>query len=479
MGVRRRLVLTGVLTGALAACSPDRGPAPATDGASTAPDGLATPGAATASGPGVDVAAGLLAARSAALLAGDLDGAGNGSVPAVRAAQRRSDERAVAAGTIEWSVADLTLGPVRSDGTAPVTGTLQTRVEGEGRAVRGTLRSVLVPDGPRWLLSPDLPAPDPLTSAPLASAPLPPDFAAPDAGTPSPWDLGAVQARRVPGGVLLVVSADPAPTGGALAVPDPSGPGVEGLASDLAEDLGPATARVDAVWGADWPRGTAVVLVPTVDLAARLAGLDPARVALLDALAVGQDAPLADGRPAGVRVVVAAGPFGGLSRAGRRITLTHELVHVATRAGTSVRPADPQDRPLPRWLVEGYADFVARQDSGIDPVRLAAALLDAVAAGAPVQVPADADFDAAQAGPLQIAYAAAWTLVVSAARRAGPVAVTAWYRALATAPELGGTAAGRAPDRLEAACRAALGRDWATVRGDWTADVVAGLPGWS
>lgn len=447
MGVRRRVVIGGALAGALAGCSPGgSGPSPGPASGPATPDPTAAP-AVVPSAPGPDPAdvTALLAARSAGLAAGDLAAAGSVWVAAAREEVLRADQQALAAGLVEWSVADLALDRPGPGGDVLVTGSLQVRVEGEGRPVRGTFAAAAVADGGRWLLAP-----------------------AADPGTPLPWDLGAVAARAAEGGVLLAVTVDPGPGGPAEEVLD-----------DLAADLATATRTVDTAWGADWPRGTAVVVVPTVELAARLAGLDPARVAVLDALAVGQDARLGDGRPAGVRVVVASERFARLSRAGRRITLTHELVHVATRAGTSVRPADAQDRPLPRWLVEGYADHVARDGSGIAPARLAAVLLDAVEAGAPVEVPADEAFETADATVLQTAYAAAWTLVTSAARRAGTAGVGAWYRALASAPELGGVPAGVGPDRLEAACQAALGRDWATVRAEWVADVTGGLRGWT
>ena len=433
MDVARRALLAGTCGAVLAGCTAQPG--------RVAPRASrSAPATAAPTGPGVGDAAALLAARGSALLARDLDAAGAvfaSDAPAVRL----SDSRALGAGLVQWA-ADVE--QVR-DGV--VEGALRVRVDGEGREVRGGLRVGITGSAGAWALR-------------LLD----------DPGTPLPWDLGDVEARRVRGGVVLLVGT------GRPAGTQPEA--VVGIADDAGADLAAATARVDAVWGADWPRGTAVVTVPTSDLAARLAGLDPARAAVLDALAVGQDARSPDGAPAGVRVVLAADRFARLSRLGRAITLTHELVHVATRAATTVQPAVAGENPLPRWLVEGYADHVARLERDVSPQRLAAPLLEAVAAGAAPEVPADDAFSAADAQALQVTYAAAWTLVTSAARRAGTPAVTALYRALAAAPEDGGSAAAPVGRRLADTCRRTLGVEFERVRQDWAADVTAGLAGW-
>lgn len=220
----------------------------------------------------------------------------------------------------------------------------------------------------------------------------------------------------------------------------------------VAADLAGATARVDAAWGTGWPRGTAVVVVPTAADVSRFTGA----AADLDAVAVGLDAALADGRPAGVRVVLSTERFAALSPLGRTITLTHELVHVATRA-----TARPAGAVVPRWLTEGYADHVARLHRDVPATALAAALLTDPG---PPRVPADDDFtDPARA---QLAYAAAWTLVTSAARVSGTPAVTALVRAVWTGTPL--------PD----ACPQTLGRPLDDVVATWRADVAADLVGW-
>ena len=346
----------------------------------------------------------VLAARGAALVAGDLTAAGAGCDPAERSAVRVLDARAVHAGLREWAVSGL------EDGDGDVAGTLRVRVEGEGRAVAGAFRAGW--DG---------------------------RLRASTAGTPQPWDLGDVEARVVGGGVVLVVAT-----------------AAGEVADQVAADLPGATARVDAAWGGDWPRGTAVVVLPTAAEVTRFAGRDPS--GRLDAVAVGLDADLPDGAPAGVRVVLSVERFAALSPLGRTVTLTHELVHVATRATPRA-----DDAVVPTWLTEGYADHVARLDRDVAATALAAPLLSA---GGVPQVPDDAAFRSPDAAALQLAYAAAWTLVTSAARGAGTPAVTALLRAV-----LAGTG-------LEAACRETLDRPFADVVETWRADVASDLVGW-
>lgn len=351
----------------------------------------------------------LLDARAAALLSGDLPAAGAGHAAADRAELRARDARALAAGLAEWAVV------VEGTGAGRVTGTSRVRVRGEGRAVAGTFRA-------GW-------------DGRLRTS---------EGGTPQPWDLGEVAARVVEGGVVLVVGPGAGDGGTAREVVE-----------QVATDLGAATARVDAVWGADWPRGTAVVVVPGPAEVARLTGRPADR---LDAVAVGADAALPDGAPAGVRVVLPVQRFAALTPLGRTITLTHELVHVATRATAPAAGA-----VVPRWLTEGYADHVARLDRDVAASALAAPLLSA---GGVPPVPADAAFDSPDPAALQLAYAAAWTLVTSAARGSGTPAVTALVRAV------------RSGTDLERACRDVLGRPFPDVVATWRADVASDLVGW-
>ncbi|NAZ83779.1 hypothetical protein GTR02_18355, partial [Kineococcus sp. R8] len=421
-------------------------PVPAPDARASAP-GASSPAAGGADAPTADDVAALLRRRGQALVAGAGALSEVVGTPEDLDRLRRSDARAAVAGVAAWA-ADVTgLTPGGAPGVDHVADLLlRVRVVGEDREVVSRARTGVTRQGGRWVLTPVA-----------------------DAGTPQPWDLGDVEARTGPRGVVLRIA------GGDPAAADPAVVETAGLAAELAADLADAARRVDAAWGTDWPRATAVVVPATAADAARLAGVAPEAVEALDALAVGVEADLPDGLPAGVRVVVQPARFPGLTPLGRRITLTHELVHVATRAGTSVRTAGA----LPRWLVEGYADFAARAGRDLDATALARPLLDAVAAGRPVLVPDDAAFGAADPTELQIAYAAAWTLVTSVARRTAAEAVTGLYRGLAAAPERGGLPAAPPAQRLDEGCYRAFGETFDDVRRRWVADVTGGLDGWS
>jgi len=410
---------------------------------------------------------GLLARRGLALVAGADALTEVHASPADLERLRRSDARAAAAGVAVWAADVSAVAAGLGAGTFVADALLRVRVAGEGREVVTRRRTGVARDGGRWVL---VPVTEP--------------------GAPLPWELGDVEAHRAPRGVVLLTGDDggdgqggdgqggdgPGEDGTASATTSGGDPApARALAVELAADLADAARRVDARWGTDWPRATAVVLPATPADAARLAGVAAQDVAALDALAVGDEADLADGRPGGVRVVVQPVRFPQLTPLGRRVTLTHELVHVATRAATTVTGAGA----LPRWLVEGFADFVARLGRPLEATALARPLLDAVAAGRPVLVPDDAAFGAADATELQIAYAAGWTLVASVARRTSAEAVTALYRSLAAAPELGGLPAAAPAARLDEGCGRAFGEGFDEVRRRWVADVTGGLHGWS
>jgi len=399
---------------------------------------------------------GLLTRRGLALVAGADALTEVHAAPAELERLSRSDARAVAAGLAVWAADVIAVAPGLGAGTFVAEALLRVRVDGEDREVVTRRRTGVARDGDRWVL---VPVTDP--------------------GAPLPWDLGDVEVHRAARGVVLR-------TGRGDATGAVGGDGTDGnvtdadadaraLAAELAADLADAARRVDAGWGTDWPRATAVVLPASAADAARLAAVAADQVSALDALAVGDEADLPDGHPGGVRVVVQPERFPQLTTLGRRVTLTHELVHVATRAATTVTTPGA----LPRWLVEGYADFVARAGRRLEATALARPLLDAVAAGSPVVVPDDAAFGAADATALQVAYAAAWTLVASVARRTAAEAVTGLYRGLAAAPELGGLPAAAPADRLDEGCVRAFGETFEEVRRRWVADVTGGLDGWS
>jgi hypothetical protein len=150
-----------------------------------------------------------------------------------------------------------------------------------------------------------------------------------------------------------------------------------------------------------------LVLVPaTTEQAAVLAA--PASVSGLAAVA-GTD-----------RVIIEPRSFSLLTATGRDVVLAHELTHVATAAATDGR--------TPKWLIEGFADYVGYLDSGIPVASAAAELAADVRAGRPpAGLPGPEAFATGSAGPAQ-AYEEAWLACRYVAGRFGERALVTLYR---------------------------------------------------
>lgn len=265
------------------------------------------------------------------------------------------------------------------------------------------------------------------------------DFALQGRATPrAVWDRGpVVVARRA--GVLVL-----------------GHPAQRRLVDEVAALCAAAVPDVTAGWG-PW-RERVVVVVPddTRELAALLGSdTDLSRIAAV------ATAELRGGEgeydPAADRVLVNPEAFGGLGAVGRRVVLTHELTHVATRGASG--PA------VPGWLAEGFADLVGY--TGVDlPVSVVAADLAAeVRTGrVPSTLPVDADFDGGGAR-LSQAYQGAWLAVRLLDERHGRDALLRFYRAV-------GARRGVAPaTAVEDALRAELGTTTAALTAEWRAEL--------
>jgi hypothetical protein len=242
------------------------------------------------------------------------------------------------------------------------------------------------------------------------------------ADRPQPWDLPDLQVRRS-GSVLVAVS------------------GTAPRADEIARAVGTAAHRVAAVLGEARP---AVVVAPASDdMAARLLGRQPSG---LDQVSAVTDGPLQAGRAGADRVVVVPGAWSSLSTTGREVVLAHELTHVTTRA-------DPAIHPVPLWLSEGLAEYVAYHDVPLPERTIVAPALEQVRrAGVPDGWPDDAQFEPGT-GSLSVAYGLALLACRSIAARHGQAALVHLYRSLATGS-------------LDAAFRA-LGTDPAAERRAW------------
>jgi hypothetical protein len=111
--------------------------------------------------------------------------------------------------------------------------------------------------------------------------------------------------------------------------------------------------------------------------------------------------------------------FGRLRPAGAAVVMSHEATHVATGAYAS---------PLPLWLLEGFADYVALRGVRLPVARSAAQAVARVdRRGLPARLPTDAAFGA-QAEDLGATYEAAWLAVREVADEAGEAALVRFYR---------------------------------------------------
>lgn len=189
----------------------------------------------------------------------------------------------------------------------------------------------------------------------------------------------------------------------------------------LASGIDAGIAGVSSVWGTGWSQRVAAIVPP--DGAAYAALTGSGRESSASAVTSGIDS--GTGRPYGQRLVVNPAPFAALSPVGRRIVLTHEISHLATAAVT----ADI----TPRWLVEGFAEYIANLHTG-QPVTTAAAELRAeIDRGRiPRALPTDSAF-AASGTVLAAQYEQAWLACRLIAGRVGQSGLVRFYRAVGTA----------------------------------------------
>jgi hypothetical protein len=261
-----------------------------------------------------------------------------------------------------------------------------------------------------------------------------------------PWDFGPVVVARGASSLVLGHVAD------ALQL------------TPLADAVDAAIPAVDAVWGSDWTQHVAV-LVPSgeKEFSALTGSGTGYRDIAAVAITAGTDAVA--GRPYGQRLVMDPAALATLSKSGRQIVVRHELTHLATAAATS--------RTTPRWLVEGFAEFVAERGSG-QPVPTAAAELRAqVARGAlPSALPADPAFNAGSANSAGLAavYEQSWLACRLIAQRAGVGGLVRFYREV-------GRAVLPAAYAVRLALRDVLHETLAAFTAQWRAYLTAQLGG--
>ncbi len=147
----------------------------------------------------------------------------------------------------------------------------------------------------------------------------------------------------------------------------------------------------------DW-RARLVVEVPA-SVAGLTAALDgePGALDNIAATTVAADGSLSPDAP--IHVFVNPQVFGDQKARGAQIVMTHEAVHIATEAAI---------RPVPLWLLEGFADYVALRDTDLpDSVTARRVIRQVRRDGPPARLPDAAEFDTT-APHLGAAYEAAW-----------------------------------------------------------------------
>ena len=182
--------------------------------------------------------------------------------------------------------------------------------------------------------------------------------------------------------------------------------------------------KVTAVWGRHWAR-KAVVLIPSTQHEMATIDSDTDDLSQIAAL-TSAEVRTTNGRPApvGDRITINPANWPKLGPIGASVVLTHELTHVATRAETGTQ--------TPKWLSEGFAEYVAFRTAPVSVGVAAAALAHQVQAGrVPSRLPGNHAFRGS-ATELGAHYEAAWLACRYIAAHYGQSFLVRFYRAVGT-----------------------------------------------
>lgn len=180
-----------------------------------------------------------------------------------------------------------------------------------------------------------------------------------------------------------------------------------------------AVESVTNVWGTGWKQKVVVYLPAKQAQMEAVLGAQPNTYTQIAAVTMAElDSPLA-GAP--VRIVANPKLFEELGKQGRRIVLTHETTHVASTATAS---------PVPLWLAEGFADYVAFTAVPVQDESAAKELFKGIRDGkVPTALPTPHAF-AASATDLPQAYESAWLACRLISEREGQSKLVKFYRAV-------------------------------------------------
>ncbi|WP_374359888.1 hypothetical protein [Streptomyces sp. NP-1717] len=225
-----------------------------------------------------------------------------------------------------------------------------------------------------------------------------------DKGVQQLWQQGAVEVVHGRRSLILGVGQDNA------------------RLREIAAAADDAVPAVDEAWPGEWS-GRVVVLVPaSVSSMAALLGASAGSYRGIAAVTTGETGP--KGSSPADRVIVNPDAYSVLGDFGRRIVLTHETTHVATRAATS--------EATPMWLSEGFSDWVAYRGGGRTDGQAAPELERSLHRGRlPAALPQDSDFAFdAEADELARAYEGGRLACDLIADRWGERKLTDFYRAV-------------------------------------------------
>ncbi|GGZ20272.1 hypothetical protein GCM10010387_11530 [Streptomyces inusitatus] len=230
-----------------------------------------------------------------------------------------------------------------------------------------------------------------------------------EGGAQQLWHQGPVRAVRGERSLILGVGHD------------------EARLTALARTADRSVPAVSDAWPTRWA-GRVVVLAPrSLEAMGALLGAPAAGYRGIAAVTTGETGTT--GEAPADRVIVNPAAYDALGDFGKRVVITHETTHVATRAHTS--PATPM------WLSEGFADWVAYRDTGRTAAQTAPELHRAVRRGdLPPTLPANDDF-AFGGSPqtLARAYESGWLACELIADHWSETHLTDFYRALTQAPD--------------------------------------------
>ncbi len=210
-----------------------------------------------------------------------------------------------------------------------------------------------------------------------------------------------------------------------------------------------AASRVDDAWGTAWPRQTVLIVPDSQKQLGTLLDRSGSASKGLEQTAAVTVGPVTSAE----EVLINPAVFKEFPALGIRVVLTHELVHVATRATGS--------GDVPTWLAEGFADYVGFGGSGLSPRQIASDALEQVGRGQiPSSLPADADFDSARKSA-PAAYGFAWAVVKTIAAQGGMSRLVSFYRAA-------GSGGGPPSSRVDLAVRKVLRmKNTQVLIGEW------------